>query len=42
MNNYQKVVSPNVEDLIKSNYRLVKKLRGTFMEEFNQLLILKI
>ena len=26
MNNYQKVVSPNVEDLIKSNYNLVKKI----------------
>ena len=41
MNNYQKVVNPNVEDLIKNNYELVKKI-GTFMEEFNQLLILKI
>ena len=26
MNNYQKVISPNVEDLIKGNYELVKKI----------------
>ena len=26
MNNYQKIVSPSVEDLIKSNFQLVKKI----------------
>ena len=26
MNNYQTIVNPNVEDLIKSNYQLVKKI----------------
>ena len=26
MNNYQTIIGPNVEDLIKSNYKLVKKI----------------
>ena len=30
MNNYQKISSPSVEDLIKSNYQLVKKIAWHF------------